>query len=413
MNFFEVSLSLSPILKLFFVQIDSLTARERPDNRTTTPHILPIYATSSFAFDDINEGIEIFKNIESGHVYSRYANPTVDTVAQKIADLETHGLGLEAHAVMTSSGMSAISTLLFGLLKSGDKILTQGNLYGGTTELLTATFGDCGIETIMVDLRDLDAVAQVLKANKSIKILYCETPANPTLACVNIKALSDLAHQHGAWCAIDNTFLTPLLQKPFAHGVDFIVHSTTKFLNGHGNSTAGVVIGLDKDLMRKGVWKAMKLIGTNCSPFEAWLTHNGIKTLALRMERHCSNALALANFLEKHPSVAQVNYPGLTSHPDFDLAQNQMPHGAGGMLSFELKGGLDAGIECMNRIKFCTLAPTLGDVDTLILHPASMSHLSVAKEIRLQNGITDGLIRVSIGIENPADIIADIQQSIN
>ena len=204
-----------------------------------------------------------------------------------------------------------------------------------------------------------------------------------------------------------------MLQKPFAHGVDFIVHSTTKFLNGHGNSTAGVVIGLDKDLMRKGVWKAMKLIGTNCSPFEAWLTHNGIKTLALRMERHCSNALALANFLEKHPSVAQVNYPGLTSHPDFDLAQNQMPHGAGGMLSFELKGGLDAGIECMNRIKFCTLAPTLGDVDTLILHPASMSHLSVAKEIRLQNGITDGLIRVSVGIENPADIIADIQQSIN
>ena len=394
------------------MHIDSLTVRESPDQRTTAPHVLPIYATSSFVFEDIEQGIEIFKDIESGHAYSRYANPTVDTVARKIADLETHGLGLEATAVMTSSGMSAIATLLLGTLKAGDQVLTQGNLYGGTTELLT-TFAQFGVETIRIDLQDLVQVEDMLRQNDAIRMLYCETPANPTLACVDIRALAELAHRYGAWCAIDNTFLTPLLQQPFAHGVDFIVHSTTKYLNGHGNSIAGVVVGLDHTLMRKNVWRAMKLVGTNCSPFEAWLTYNGLKTLALRMERHCSNALAVAEFLENHPAVARVNYPGLASHPDHALARRQMKNGFGGMLSFELHGGFDAGIQCMNRIRFCTLAPTLGDVDTLILHPASSSHIAVAKEVREQNGITDGLIRVSVGIENPADIIADLEQAIS
>jgi methionine-gamma-lyase len=399
------------------MKLDSLLVKERPDNRTTAPHVLPIYATSSFVFDDIDQGIEIFKNIESGHVYSRYANPTVDTVAQKIADLETWGLGLEATAVMTSSGMSAISTLLLGILKAGDRVLTQGNLYGGTTELLTAVFGQFGVEMVMTDLHDLNRVENILRNDadepqyRNIRLLYCETPANPTLACVDIGALAELGHRYGALCAVDNTFATPLLQKPFAHGVDFIIHSTTKYLNGHGNSTAGVIVGLDRDRMRKQVWKAMKLAGTNCSPFEAWLTHNGMKTMALRMERHCSNALDLARFLETHPAVARVNYPGLASHPDHVLASRQMQGGFGGMLSFELKGGLDAGIRCMNRIRFCTLAPTLGDVDTLILHPASSSHIAVPKAVREQNGITDGMIRVSVGIENPADIIGDLEQA--
>ena len=393
------------------MRLDSLTVQELPENRTTAPHVLPIYATSSFVFEDIDQGIDIFKNIESGHAYSRYANPTVDTVARKIADLETHGLDMEATAIMTSSGMSAISTLLLGVLKQGDKVLTQGNLYGGTTELLKNVFGPFGIDTMMTDLRDLDGVEAVLKADKNIRLLYCETPANPTLACVDIAALSALSHRYGTLCAIDNTFCSPLLQQPFALGVDFIVHSTTKYLNGHGNSIAGVVLGRDKELMRKHVWRAMKLAGTNCSPFEAWLTHNGMKTLALRMERHCSNALALAHHLEKHPAVERVNYPGLSSHPDHALAQRQMK-GFGGMLSFELKGGYEAGLQCMNRVRFCTLAPTLGDVDTLLLHPASSSHLAVPQAVRLQNGITDGLIRVSVGIENPADIIEDLIQAI-
>ena len=393
------------------MHFDSLTAKEVPDNRTTKPHILPIYATSSFSFEDIDQGIEIFKNIESGHVYSRYANPTVDTVAQKIADLETHGLGMEAHAVMTSSGMSAISTLLLGVLKAGDKVLSQANLYGGTTDLLKSIFGQFGVETVFTNLGDKEGVKRHFQQDSSLKMLYCETPANPTLACVDIQALTEIAHQNGAWCAIDNTFQTPYLQQPFAFGVDFIIHSTTKFLNGHGNSTAGIIIGKDKEIMRKKVWHAMKLVGTNCSPFEAWLTYNGLKTLALRMDRHCSNALALAQFLEKHPAVERVNYLGLPSHPDHALAQRQM-RGNGGMLSFELKGGLDAGIACMNRIRFCTLAPTLGDIDTLIVHPASMSHLSIPKAVRLENGITDGLIRISVGIENPADIIGDLEQAL-
>jgi methionine-gamma-lyase len=278
--------------------------------------------------------------------------------------------------------------------------------------LLKGILGQLGVETLFTDLRDVEAVDAILRDDKAVKMLYCETPANPTLACVDIAALSAMAHQYGAYCAIDNTFCTPLLQQPFAFGVDFIVHSTTKFLNGHGNSTAGIVVGLDHKTMREGVWRAMKLVGTNCSPFEAWLTYNGLKTLALRMERHCINAQRLAEFLETHPSVEKVNYPGLASHPDHTLAKRQMPGGFGGMLSFELKGGYDAGIACMNRIQFCTLAPTLGDVDTLILHPASSSHLAVPKEIRLQNGITDGLIRVSVGIENVEDIIADLVQAI-
>lgn len=393
------------------MDIASLLVKEQPDNRTVKPHILPIYATSSFAFDSMDQGIEIFNNIESGHVYSRYANPTVDTVARKIALLESHNLGFEADALMTSSGMSAIATLFLGLLKSGEAILTQGNLYGGTTELLKSVIEPIGVSTHFVHLNDLSAVESALKANPNIKMLYCETPANPSLSCVDIAALSQLAHQYGAWCAIDNTFASPYLQQPFAFGVDFIIHSTTKYINGHGNSIAGVVVARDRTLMREQIWKAMKLLGTNCSPFEAWLTNNGIKTLALRMDRHCANALALAHYLEQHPAVERVNYPGLASHPDHQLAQKQMPKGFGGMLSFELKGGFDAGLKCMNQIRFCALAPTLGDVDTLILHPASSSHLRVPKAVREENGITDGLIRVSVGIEHIDDIISDFEAS--
>jgi methionine-gamma-lyase len=393
------------------MNFDSLTVKERPDNRTTAPHVLPLYATSSFSFEDSEQGIEIFRNIETGHVYSRYANPTVDTVAAKIADLEAFGLDMEAHAVMCSSGMSAISTLLLGTLRAGDQVLSQPNLYGGTTELLQSVFGQFGVETIWVDLRNVAAVETALQEHPKVRMLYCETPANPTLACVDIPALADLAHRYGAYCAIDNTFATPYHQQPFAYGVDFIVHSTTKYLNGHGNSIAGAIVGRDRELMRNGVWKALKLVGTNCSPFEAWLTYNGMKTLALRMQRHSANALALASFLEKHPAVAQVNYPGLPSHPDHDLATRQMRHGYGGMLSFELKGGYEAALSCMNRIQFCSLTPTLGDVDTLILHPASSSHLAVPQDVRLKNGITDGLIRVSVGIENVSDIVADLEQA--
>ncbi len=391
---------------------DSFVVKEQAENRTTAPHILPIYATSSFAFENLDECIEVFKNPATGHTYSRYGNPTTDTTARKIAALEAWGLNLDAQGVMTSSGMSAISALLLGLLRSGDELLTQGNLYGGTTELLTDILQPLGVTIHFVNLRDLDAVAHALRTHPRIRMVYAETPANPTLACIDLQAVAQLAHQHDAWLAVDNTFATPLLQQPFAFGADFIVHSTTKFLNGHGNSIAGVVIGRHPDLMRQRVWRTVKLIGANCSPFEAWLAYNGLKTLALRMGRHSANALALAQYLEQHPAVARVNYPGLPSHPDAELARCQMRGGFGAMLSFELRGGFEAALGCVNRLRFCNLAPTLGDVDTLVLHPASSSHLNVPRALREQNGITDGLIRVSVGIENAADIIADFEQAL-
>jgi methionine-gamma-lyase len=388
----------------------SFCVHEFKDQRTTKPHQLPLYATSSFELESIEQGIEIFTGKEKGHVYGRYGNPTIDTVAEKIAQMEAHGLDMEASGILVSSGMSAISTLLLSILKSGDKILTQGNLYGGTTELLTKVMGPFEVETLMTNLQDLDKVEQYLKENSSIKLLYFETPANPTLACVDIEALCKLAKKYEVYTAVDNTFCTPYLQQPFKFGVDFIIHSTTKFINGHGNSIAGAIIGRDTEIMRKKVWTTMKLAGTNCNPWDAWLINNGMKTLELRMDRHSENALAIAKYLEKHPKVERVNYNGLESHPDHAIAIKQM-RAFGGMLSFELKGGLDDGIAFMNKIQFCTLAPTLGDVDTLILHPASMSHINIPKEIRLRNGITDGLVRLSVGIENVEDIIADLEQA--
>lgn len=237
-----------------------------------------------------------------------------------------------------------------------------------------------------------------------------ETPANPTLACIDIKWIAELAKSKNVLTAIDNTFCTPILQQPLALGIDFVVHSTTKYINGHGNSIAGIIIGHLEEY-KKGIWTTLKLAGTNCSPWDAWLINNGLKTLSLRMEKHCSNAQKLAEFLLRHPKVNLVNYNGLPDHPDHSLAKAQMK-GFGGMLSFEIKGGMQAALGFMDKLDFCSLAPTLGDVDTLILHPSTSSHLNVDKELREANGITDGLIRVSVGIEDIDDIIHDIEQAL-
>jgi methionine-gamma-lyase len=392
-------------------KMGSFCVHELQDKRTTKPHQLPIYATSSFEFENIDQGIDIFSGKEKGHVYSRYGNPTIEVVAEKIARLEAFGLDIDPKGMLFSSGMSAISTLIMATLEKGDKILSQGNLYGGTTELFAKIFSSFGIDLIMMDLHDLEKVEETIKSDPGIKMLYFETPANPSLACVDIQGLADIAQRYNRFSAIDNTFCTPYLQQPFKYGVDFIIHSTTKYLNGHGNSIAGAIVGKNKELMDTKIWQAMKLVGTNCNPWDAWLTNNGIKTLELRMDRHSANAQAVAEYLKAHPSVIKVNYPGLVSHPDHEIAKKQMT-AFGGMLSFEIDGGLESGIEFMNKIKLCVLAPTLGDVDTLILHPASMSHLNIPKEVRLLNGITDGLIRVSIGIENVEDIIADLENAL-
>lgn len=394
------------------INFGSLCVKEAKYKGDIRSHQMPLYATSSFEFDTIDQGIDIFTGKEKGLVYGRYANPNNSAVADKIARMEMFGLEGEASALLTSSGMSAISTLMSGILNVGDKILTQGNLYGGTTELFVKVMGRFGIETIFTNLQNLDEVEDILKKDSKIKSLYFETPANPTMACVDIKALADIGKRHQVYTVIDNTFPTPYLQQPFKFGVDFIIHSATKYLNGHGNSISGVIIGRDKELMEGKVWQVLKLAGTNASPFEAWVLNNGMRTLELRMDRHCQNAQAIAEYLEGHHKVSQVNYNGLASHPDHELAKRQMS-GFGGMLSFELKGGLDAGLKFMNSIRFCTLAPTLGDVDTLVLHPASSSHINVAKEMRERNGITDGLIRLSVGIESVQDIIADMDQAMD
>lgn len=393
------------------LQFSSICARETPNPKTTNPHVLPLYASSSFSLDSIDQGIAVFSGKEQAHVYSRYGNPTVEAVANKLARLEGHGLELEPGALLFSSGMSAISTVFLAALKSGDTLLTQGNLYGGTTELLLKVLQPLGIKTRFCNLQNLDEVEHILQTEHNIRMLYFETPANPTLACVDIQALAALAQKYNALSAIDNTFATPYLQQPLALGCDLVIHSTTKFLNGHGNSIAGAVIGRDAVWMKEKLWPVMKLAGTNVSPWDAWLLHNGLKTLHLRMERHCSNAQTLAEYLEQHPQVSRVNYNGLPSHPDHQLAKRQM-RAYGGMLSFELAGGMEAGIEFMRSVKLCTLAPTLGDTDTLVLHPASSSHVNVDRQMRLENHITDGLVRVSVGIEAIEDLIADFEQAI-
>ncbi|MDQ3015243.1 MAG: aminotransferase class I/II-fold pyridoxal phosphate-dependent enzyme [Bacteroidota bacterium] len=393
------------------MHFDSLSAREWKDPRTTQPHILPIYATSSFDFEDIEHSMRVFANIEEGHTYSRYRNPTVDATAAKIAAMETFETGIEAGAIMTNSGMAAIDLLIGGLLQAGDKILTQATLYGGTTELLMKVVAKTGIEIIIGDLTNGKEIESILEKDPSIRLVYFETPANPTLACVDIEMITEITSRNQRWSAIDNTFASPYLQRPFKFGVDFVLHSTTKYLNGHGNGMAGIVIGKDVQLMNEKIWTQMKLTGVNCSPFEAWLVYQGLKTLPLRMHKHCSNALFLAYKLAEHPKVAFVNYPGLESHPDYMIARKQMDQ-SGGMLSFELKGNLEDAIRTMNNFKLCSLAPTLGDVDTLILHPASSSHIKVSPEIRKKAGISDSLIRVSVGIENPQDILEDFLQAI-
>lgn len=394
------------------MRLNSICTKDPKDPRTTKPHQLPIYATSSFEFDTVEEGMGIFKDPSKAHLYARFANPTVDAVAQKIADIEAFGSDVTDHwGIMTSSGMSAISTLIFSVLKSGDKILTQGNLYGGSTELISKGMAPYGIGCVLVDLRNESEVQETLSNDSSIKMIYFETPSNPVLDCIDLAKMSSIAKKYNVITAVDNTFCTPAIQRPFRHDIDYIVHSTTKYLNGHGNGISGIIIGKGTERQKK-VWSTMKLIGTNCNAWDAWLTNNGLKTLHLRMERHSSNGLALANFLDQHNKVDKVHYIGLKDHPDHDLASRQMSS-FGGMLAFELKANYEGAIKLMNAVKMSTMAPTMGDVDTLIMHPASMSHLNVEKSIRKANGITDGLIRLSVGIEDVEDLIEDFENALS
>mgnify|MGYP003546671600 FL=1 len=380
-------------------------------------HLTPIYATSTFVYDDAEQGMRRFSGKEPGYIYSRWGNPTYREAEEKIAAMETfgvtdqHGAPLALKAYLQSSGMAAISTLMMSTLKAGDKVLSHYSLYGGTQEQFNTLLPTFGVDAVIADLRDLNLAEDMLKQHPAIKMIYLESPANPTIQCVDIEALTKLGKQYGKIIACDNTFATPYLQQPFKYGVDFVVHSTTKFLNGHGTAIGGVFIGRDLDAMKGRTYKIFKALGGSSSPFDAFLLVNGMKTLEVRMERHCSNAEKVAALLNTHKAVASVNYNGLPSHPDYAVAKKQMRH-PGAMMSFELKGGLQSGINFMNKLQLCTRTVSLGTCDTLLSHPASMTHYSVPKEQRERYGITDGLIRMSVGMENIADILSDLEQAL-
>jgi len=380
-------------------------------------HLTPIYASSTYIFDEAEQGMRRFNGEEKGYIYSRWGNPTISEAEEKIAALESFGIAaedgnaLELKAILHSSGMAALSTLMIGTLKAGDKILTHYSLYGGTQELVEKVLPPLGIEATIVDLRDLKKAADAIKANSKIKMLYLETPANPTIQCVDIDELTKLAKAHNLITAVDNTFATPYLQQPFQYGVDYVFHSTTKFLNGHGTAIGGALIGKDVEHMNGHITKVHRLLGGNSNSFDAFLLTQGMKTLEVRMQRHCHNAMEVAGFLEQHPSVSKVNYLGLPSHPDFETAAKQMRH-PGAMLSFEMKDGLEAAKHFIDKLQMCIRAVSLGTCDTLLCHPASMTHHGVPKEKREHYGITDGLIRMSVGIENIQDIIMDLNQAL-
>ncbi len=389
----------------------SISARDPQWSAGNPPHQLPIYAASSFIFDSIEQGMAIFDGDEPGNIYSRFGNPTIDAVAHKIAQLEGRGLEGETFGLLTSSGMSAISLLGLGLLSPGDVLLTHADLYGGTVAVFRDILTPLGIEMKVHDLRDQTGLVEILEKHPEIKCIYCETPSNPILRCIDLEQIAALAKAYDCYSIVDNTFATPMLQQPLSFGIDFVIHSTTKYLNGHGTGTAGVVVSQHEDLMKGELLNKLRLLGGTASPWEAWLLHNGMKTLSLRMERHCQNAQLVAEMLQALPQVVQVNYLGLPDHTDYELAQRQM-QGPGGMISFELAGGLEAGKSFMNKLQFCTLTPTLGDVDTLVLHPATMSHRALDPDIRRAHGISDGLVRISVGVEDIADILHDLEQAI-
>ena len=366
---------------------------------------MPIYQTSTFIFDSAEQGGRRFALEEAGYIYTRLGNPTTTVLEDKIAALEEG----EA-AVATSSGMGAISSTLWTVLKAGDHIVTDKTLYGCTFALMCHGLTKFGIDVTFVDTSNLDEVKNAMKENT--RVVYLETPANPNLKIVDLEALSKLAHTNpNTLVIVDNTFATPYMQKPLKLGADIIVHSVTKYINGHGDVIAGLVI-TNKELADQIRFVGLKdMTGAVLGPQDAYYIIRGMKTFEIRMERHCKNAKKVVEFLNKHPKIERVYYPGLETHPGHEIAKKQMKD-FGAMISFELKGGFEAGKTLLNNLKLCSLAVSLGDTETLIQHPASMTHSPYTKEEREAAGITDGLVRLSVGLENVEDIIADLEQGL-
>lgn len=364
---------------------------QQPDP-TTGAIIPPVYLTSTY--------VQASPGEDKGYDYTRAGNPNFTHLEQTLAALEEG-----SHATIFSSGLGA-TTALASTLKSGDVVVSGSDLYGGTFRLFNQVFSAFGIRLELIDLRDLTVVESVLR--KGPRMILMESPSNPLLKLADLRAISQLARDHGVTSVVDNTFATPYLQRPLGLGADAVLHSTTKYMGGHSDVVGGAVITNDPSL-KASLDFARKALGLNPSPFDAWLVSRGLKTLGVRMERHASNALRVATFLEKHPLVKTVHYPGLRSHPQHELAGHQMQGGFGGIVSVEFNLSIEATKQLISSFKLFALAESLGGVESLVDHPASMTHASISKTEREQNGLTDGLVRFSVGIENVEDLIEDLE----
>ena len=385
-------------------------------------HVAPPYLTSTFVLDSPDDYAAIARGERPGYTYSRTNNPTHVHVERKLAALEGLALrrqGVEVAARVFATGIAAICSAVLARVKAGEHVIVQDQLYGSTHGTFHDFLPDYGLTFSTFDPHQPGALEAELEAHPNTRLVYLETPANPTLKVVDLAAVTAAAHNHrteaapeGVWVMVDNTFASPFCQRPLEQGVDVVVHSTTKYLSGHGAILSGAVVSPHLDYIRAGLGRQLRYAGPAAGPFESWLLNLGLKTFALRMERHCANALAVARYLAQHPRVTRVLYPGLESHPLHAVAARQMPGGFGGMLSFEVAGGLEAGKALMQRLRLCALAVSLGNVDSMIQHPASMTHLFVPREERLRLGIGDGLVRLSVGIEDLPDLLDDLEQAL-
>lgn len=397
--------------------VNHYTERDNPHGAM----VAPIFQTSTFGFKDVDSGAEIFEGRSPGYNYGRLSNPNAQQFASKIALLEAIDIARKrpqadlenlAAGKTFASGMSAITTTILARVRSGETIIAQESLYSSTFNFLEDIATRSGIKLVWVKGTSASSWETAFRDHPDAVLAYAETPANPTMDVIPLANVADLAHQRRCWLMVDNTFATPYCQRPLTLGADLVVHSATKYLSGHGVVIAGVVVSPHIDFIQGDLQYFRKTLGGSLSPFDAWLANIGLKTFELRMGRHCQNALQVARYLQDHPKVAIVHYPGLETHPGHTIARQQM-HAYSGMLSFELKGGLGAGKRLMNRVRLVRLAVSLGNVESLIQHPASMTHSIVPREERLKTGISDGLVRFSVGVENIEDILADLGQALD
>jgi len=366
--------------------------------------VTPIYQTSTFSFRNAQHGADLFAGKEKGFIYTRIGNPTIGVLEDKIAELENGYRG-----IALSSGMAAVSTVYMSVLAQGDHMISTGAVYGPSRGVMETHFSKFGVEYSYIDTSDTELLRKTIKPNT--KLIYLETPANPTIQLTDIVKVSKIAHQHNILVCVDNTFCSPYLQKPLNLGADIVLHSLTKFINGHADIVGGIIVAKDEKLYNT-IRKAMIYMGGNMDPHQAFMVIRGVKTLSLRIDRAQASAMKIAEFLENHPKVEWIKYPGLKSFPQHELAKEQMS-GFGSMISFGLKGGYKAGSTLMDNVHLATLAVSLGGVETLIQHPASMTHAGVSKADKLAAHITDGLVRYSVGIEDVEDLIADLDHALS